>query len=81
MNAISLVQLPRVQHDMDYAAALAVLADVKLGEAAEYLAQWTEAHFADPDRPRGQWERVRDAQVALQHARSLIEPLMVERQP
>lgn len=79
MNAMSRIPLPPARNDAAYAAALAMLADSKLGDAIEYLAQWTETHFADPCRPRGQWERVRDAQVALQHARSLLEPLMVER--
>lgn len=79
MNALSRIPLPGAEHDAAYAAALAVLADSKIADAVEFLARWTETHFSDPRRPRGQWERVRDAQVALQHARTLLEPLMVER--
>lgn len=79
MNAMTRISLPHAQDDAAYAAALAVLADSKIADAVEFLALWTEAHFASPNRPRSQWERVRDAQVALQHARSLLEPLMVER--
>lgn len=79
MNAISPIPLPPAGSDAGYAAALAVLADAKIGDAVEFLARWTEAHFADTRRPTGQWEKVRDAQVALQHARSLLGPLMAER--
>ena len=81
MNAISPIPLPPARTDAGHCAALAVLADSKIGDAVEFLAQWTETHFADPRRPAGQWEKVRDAQVALQHARSLLGPLTVERQP
>lgn len=79
MNAISPIPLPPASSDAGYAAALAVLADAKIGDAVEFLSCWTEAHFSDPRRPAGQWEKVRDAQVALSHARSLLGPLMVER--
>lgn len=79
MNAISPVPLPPANDDRSYAAACAMLADARIGDAMEMLAQWTEHHFADPRRPAGQWERVRDAQVALSHARNLLGPLTVER--
>lgn len=79
MNALSRIPLPPANDDMDYRASCAALADMRLGEAVEHLAQWVEAHFADPNRPRGQWERVRDAQVAISHARNLIGPITIER--
>lgn len=78
MNAQSF-PLPAANDDMDYRAACAVLADVRIGHAVEMLAQWTEHHFAAAHRPPGQVERVRDAMVALSHARNLIAPLMSER--
>lgn len=79
MNAITRVPLPAANDDIDYRVACATLADTRLGDAINHLSDWVEAHFADPNRPPGQWERVRDAQVAISHARNLVGPLMVER--
>lgn len=79
MNALSRIPLPPANDDADYRAACAALADLRLGEAMEHLAQWVEVHFADRSRPPGQWERVRDAQVAISHARNLIGPITIER--
>lgn len=79
MNALSRIPLPPANDDEDYRAACAVLADQRLGEAMEHLAQWVEAHFSASSRPPGQWERVRDAQVAISHARNMIGPITIER--
>lgn len=81
MNALTFPRalLPAPNGDQPYCEACAVLADTKLGEAIEYLAQWTEAYFAAPARDPDQRAKVTAAMVSVAHARNLLEPLMVER--
>lgn len=80
MNAITF-PFPRVPSTGT--AASAVLVDANLGAAMDTLADAAGALFdrngALSDRERRAEALMRNAMVAISHARNLIAPLMVER--
>jgi hypothetical protein len=85
MNAITFprVPLPEPAGDAAYTAVCATFADAHLGTAMDRLADATGALYErrctlSPQEATAR-DAMRDALIAMAHARNLIAPLMVER--